>query len=169
MSLIDKALYRLCTFLYGATERVPVENLPICTSPPVRGRWSDFAGEIRLLWCGRCGSLRINSRDRRGRSWASTYTHTALDSRVPRSPVRFCRTIVRGLAREPRFQKSLRPAVALSRSELGTYLDLSRKIQISALPLHLHEDTRGVRLSECERHSPELEGGAPLRDSRVVE
>ncbi len=157
MSLIDKALYRLCKFLYGATEKVPVEILPLCASSPVRGRWIDFAGEIRLLWCGRCGSLRINSRDRRGRSWASTYTHAALDPRVPRSPVRFCRMIVPGLARESRLQRSPRSAIAVPGPELGTYLDLSRKIQISALPSHPPEDSGGVRLSECERHSPELE------------
>lgn len=83
-------LYPILRFLYGATERLPVDVMPLCPSHIAKGLLTDAIGTIRFFRCSRCGSLRITSSDGRGRRWAATYTHIALDSRTPRSPTRIC-------------------------------------------------------------------------------
>src|SRR5437879_5467317 len=90
----ENVLYRILRWLYGVTERSPVEEVPLCPGPIDRQRLTDPAGIIVFHCCCRCSSVRIMALDDRGRRWVSTYTHTVFDSRVPRSSVRICRGIL---------------------------------------------------------------------------
>ncbi len=95
-------LYRVVSWLYGATERIPVEAVPFCSGRIALWRLVDAGGTILWHRCSRCGSARIIACDVRGRRWVSTYTHFALGSRVSPSFKGICRGI--HLARNARTQ-----------------------------------------------------------------
>src|SRR5205807_2094584 len=94
LGLGGKVFYEILRWLYGATEWLSTDAIPLCPGQIATRRLEDPAGTIDFRRCRQCGSTGIAAWDDRGRRWESTYTHPLPDQRLPRFRVGICRGIL---------------------------------------------------------------------------